>query len=425
MPFACALEVCTTFCSHIAPALIPIFGPTFPSQCVPIEAPEHGRMIIDPQTVHEATAQAERYRVRYSTYPSSSKSPHESYSPKRLISHANHLANRHGKESYGTQTLGRGMRLKRAFGGESPYETTTDTDMGETSSGEGGYFHSNSPIMSIASNLASRPRNWGHYRNKNKNQNMLVHNSSDNNSSVNISPLPPLPPYKGPNPLLSAIPRSTGVVDMQMALSNSNSEGRWQVHNMHVDIPHINPHAHAKINSTKRHVVTHEVDEDYDGGEESGSITGTDDRISEDGSKSSELDHQVGEKDREDVSMAGSANENTTAVGSGAMISVGSTGSSGVGGAEKKAAWLLMKLSVKDGESGVVSGISSGGAGGPSRFEIVPERDGFGFSPGLGLGNGLSGRLGAAAAGFGIGSGIGLAAEEDGPRIKRRRATSM
>ncbi|KPM36429.1 hypothetical protein AK830_g10157 [Neonectria ditissima] len=59
MPFDCARAVCTTFCYQIAGALIPIFGPTFPSECFPPGSPEFGRMIIDPRLVIEATQEAE------------------------------------------------------------------------------------------------------------------------------------------------------------------------------------------------------------------------------------------------------------------------------------------------------------------------------------------------------------------------------
>jgi hypothetical protein len=57
------------------------------------------------------------------------------------------------------------------------------------------------------------------------------------------------------------------------------------------------------------------------------------------------------------------------------MPTMSTTAKRGIGGAEKKAAWLLMKLSVKDGECGA---------------EVAKERE-----------------------------------MSDGPRIKRRRATSM
>lgn len=65
MPFSCAKAVCATFCHHIAGALIPIFGPQFPSECVLPDAPDHGRMCIDPAVVAEATLEAEGFRRLY------------------------------------------------------------------------------------------------------------------------------------------------------------------------------------------------------------------------------------------------------------------------------------------------------------------------------------------------------------------------
>jgi hypothetical protein len=65
MPYQCAKAVCATFCHHIAGALIPIFGPSFPSQCIPPTAPEHGRMIIDPAIVIQSTGEADHFRRVY------------------------------------------------------------------------------------------------------------------------------------------------------------------------------------------------------------------------------------------------------------------------------------------------------------------------------------------------------------------------
>ncbi|KAI8957224.1 hypothetical protein F5Y11DRAFT_99799 [Daldinia sp. FL1419] len=62
MPYYCAKAVCATFCHNIAGALIPIFGPDFPSKCTPSEAPEYSRMIIDPATVLQSTREAEHFR---------------------------------------------------------------------------------------------------------------------------------------------------------------------------------------------------------------------------------------------------------------------------------------------------------------------------------------------------------------------------
>ena len=65
MPYACAKAICATFCQPIAGALIPIFGPDFPSQCVPVDAPEHGRMTIDPVIILDSTREAEAFRRMY------------------------------------------------------------------------------------------------------------------------------------------------------------------------------------------------------------------------------------------------------------------------------------------------------------------------------------------------------------------------
>lgn len=65
MPFSCAKAVCATFCHHIAGALIPIFGPKFPTECVHPKDPDHGRMCIGPAVVAQATLEAESFRRLY------------------------------------------------------------------------------------------------------------------------------------------------------------------------------------------------------------------------------------------------------------------------------------------------------------------------------------------------------------------------
>lgn len=62
MPYSCAKAVCATFCYRIAGALIPIFGPSFPSLCAPPDSPDYGRMTIDPSIVASATREAELNR---------------------------------------------------------------------------------------------------------------------------------------------------------------------------------------------------------------------------------------------------------------------------------------------------------------------------------------------------------------------------
>ncbi|KAF7545114.1 hypothetical protein G7Z17_g9426 [Cylindrodendrum hubeiense] len=65
MPYSCAKAVCATFCYQIAGALIPIFGPSFPSECFHPDSPDFGRMTIDPQLVVDATHEAEFSRRQH------------------------------------------------------------------------------------------------------------------------------------------------------------------------------------------------------------------------------------------------------------------------------------------------------------------------------------------------------------------------
>lgn len=133
MPHACALAICTTFCSHIAGALIPLFGADFPSKCVDPEAPEHGRMIIERQVIVDATIEAENYRKLYNSLTPRS-TPRSSMSPQ--------LAG--AKNNWSPDTdIGRKLKLKRAFRGGSPYSSATDK-----SSDASGDEHGNSRVRS-------------------------------------------------------------------------------------------------------------------------------------------------------------------------------------------------------------------------------------------------------------------------------------
>jgi hypothetical protein len=199
MPYTAALAVCATFCSSIAGALIPLFGPSFPSLCVPEEAPEYKRMIIDPAIVVQATAEAESYRVRSAMM--TPKSNRDSYSPEHRS-----LGPVSMRATPPPNNLERRLRLKRTFGGDSPYGTPTDTDAdgnaSETSSGDGYYC---SPVTPVSANSLHIPQTW-------RSNNML---SQATNSSVNI--LHPLKPAPGPDPLLSAIPRSSCMINVRMS----------------------------------------------------------------------------------------------------------------------------------------------------------------------------------------------------------------
>ncbi|KAK3307524.1 uncharacterized protein B0T15DRAFT_502015 [Chaetomium strumarium] len=58
MPYSCAKAVCATFCAKIAGALIPLFGPRFPYECIPEGAPGYDRMLISQDIVNRARREA-------------------------------------------------------------------------------------------------------------------------------------------------------------------------------------------------------------------------------------------------------------------------------------------------------------------------------------------------------------------------------
>ncbi|KAI0470182.1 hypothetical protein F4859DRAFT_522656 [Xylaria cf. heliscus] len=75
MPYQCAKAVCATFCHNISGAMIPIFGPDFPALCTQVDAPEYSRMVIDPAIVIRSTREAEYYRHLYSNTTGGNASP--------------------------------------------------------------------------------------------------------------------------------------------------------------------------------------------------------------------------------------------------------------------------------------------------------------------------------------------------------------
>ncbi|UKZ73767.1 hypothetical protein TrVFT333_001417 [Trichoderma virens FT-333] len=62
MPYPCARAICATFCTRIAGALIPLFGPSFPSQCTPSDSPYYNEMVISQRIIMEATEDVARFR---------------------------------------------------------------------------------------------------------------------------------------------------------------------------------------------------------------------------------------------------------------------------------------------------------------------------------------------------------------------------
>ncbi|KAB5554649.1 hypothetical protein GE09DRAFT_135199 [Coniochaeta sp. 2T2.1] len=149
MPFACAKAVCATFCHHISGALIPIFGPQFPSECVHPDAPDHGRMCIDPATVAEAAVEAEDFRRLYSEQAAMAvpvTSPRHNQQQRRTNNNQQNRVHR----AYNNRSP---YQSRQHFGGgrlpDSPYGTDTEEYDGYSGPETGGdadlyrYHHPN------------------------------------------------------------------------------------------------------------------------------------------------------------------------------------------------------------------------------------------------------------------------------------------
>lgn len=220
MPHACAKAVCATFCAPIAGALIPIFGPDFPSQCISPDAPEHGRMAIDPAIVAESGREAELYRrvfananavnvnghlplhsqhMHHYSHGPALPSPTSIPSP-RLARRGLH---RHGSPyDYERDRVDFGGRMCFKRGLDSPHAAGPDPEIHigpETTSLSHAPYHRNIPYSPMS---PPRSSGWtganhpGHAQSSSTSPNSLHPNFSEDFLYPG-----------GPNPLLSAIPR--------------------------------------------------------------------------------------------------------------------------------------------------------------------------------------------------------------------------
>ena len=62
MPFEAAKAVATTFCYSIRYALVPLFGPSFASECIKPGTEGFAQMVINPDIVSRCTLEAKTYR---------------------------------------------------------------------------------------------------------------------------------------------------------------------------------------------------------------------------------------------------------------------------------------------------------------------------------------------------------------------------
>ncbi|ORY63074.1 uncharacterized protein BCR38DRAFT_370643 [Pseudomassariella vexata] len=230
MPYQCAKAICATFCHHIAGALIPVFGPDFPSLCTPPNAPEHGRMIIDHSIIIQSTRESELFRRQYSNMLTSAGS----LSPKR---------NRRVFQSpYDDSRHHPRHRIRRTFvSSDSPYATDTDGDISPVTDRSASDRYLYSPAPSSAPPPHVRPSSgW---------------------TPANVLPLQYETP--GPSTYLSAVPRFT-----------SRSYPQSHTNPPHQSHPHPHTYPPPQLWRSKRPAEHIDPDYEYDAGE-SRTATGT------------------------------------------------------------------------------------------------------------------------------------------------------
>lgn len=378
MPYSCALAVCATFCAHISGALIPIFGPTFPSQCVPTSHQSYGTMIIESSIITSATAEAESFRQQHSTAsPASSVTKLSSASPRELLRDVEHLG------LHSPTDLSHRLRLKRTFTNASIYTTdaeNSDTSMSSrdqypcspitpTSSYNGHGWTPKSVYSTPIPNVYSTPTP--------KHPGLRTALPSFNTSH------PPSHPFNrgsahdsnypyghrptvscGASPWLSAIPRSVAsAVERFSTASTIKTPATPSTSRLPPTLRRSMRHA-----PDTGHVFDMELDKEYDGEDDGGA--------SPSGSEQSGLSGQ----------------------------------SECSEGMEKKAAWLLMNLSVRDGAWAATNTDAANTSAGPP----VNASNAIGAGTGIEIG------------GRETRSQLTVEIPVDfAPRVKRRRATSL
>jgi hypothetical protein len=385
MPYSCALAVCATFCAHISGAFIPIFGPTFPSQCVATSHQSYGTMIIEPSIIASATAEAESFRQKYSTAsPGSRVMKLGSASPRELLRDVEHLG------LHSPANLSHRLRLKRTFTNASMY--TTDAENSDTSLSSGDRYPC-SPVTPTSSynghgwtpdNVYSTPIPNVYSTPTPKRPGLRTALPSFNTSHPPSHPSNRGPTHDSPHalshpyghrpalscgasPWLSAIPRSAASTAESLSTATTMRAPSSSS---------LNP-SPSKLRRSLRRTIgavgtgrafDNELDHDYDG--------------EDDGGESPSGSEQSGNSGQSESSE----------------------------GMEKKAAWLLMNLSVRDGAWAAASTDAANTGAGPL---VVNAGNAIGASTHVEIGREARPQLTVEIP------------VDFAPRVKRRRATSL
>lgn len=418
MPFTCAKAVCATFCAPIAGALIPIFGPGFPSQCVAPGAPEHGRMAIDPSVVVESAREAAMFRRMYvnaNAVASNSHLPHHHHQHQhqqhQQIHHYIHgpalpsptsipsprLARRalHRPGSpydYDKERVDFGGRVRFKGGSlDGPYPGAVGSDQEMHSGPDTPPLHHHALHRGIPYSPMSPSRSSGwtvanHASSSTSSTSCRPHSSSNYPGPANYQHPGgfregDLRYSGGPNPLLSAIPR----FGHQARLDHYQTTAPY-----HHRLPPIPQAPAAAWNAPKRPAPEVDADCEYDGQSESSPTT----TVVTTTTAASRVSGGWHQEDDDGPPLPHSA-----VAGAGAACS----STAATSGAEKNAALLLMNLSVRD---------TREAWGQEDKHNMLRRGEGHGR---LARGGGMES----------VSMSPVSAAAVEGHRSKRRRATSM
>ncbi|CAJ2502141.1 Uu.00g049940.m01.CDS01 [Anthostomella pinea] len=434
MPYHCAKAVCATFCHNIAGALIPIFGPDFPSLCTPAEAPEYSRMIIDPAVVIQSTREADHFRRLYSnmvTSGSNNGNSNGNLSPKRdrRVFRSQYDDSGSGSSRHHPR---HNHRIRKPFICDSPYATDTDGEIspatGRGSMGREQHRFMYSPITSVA---PLRPSNGGG-------------GWTPANQPPHPLPLALPPPHPhphghshshshyetpGPSPWLSAVPRFTTTAHLPPPYPSPHAQPQSHYPHPHPNThshphahsqtqPHPHPHSHSQSHPRLRpHPLPPPLPQPWRAKRPAEHI----DPDYEYDSHSHSQRSQHTAAATTSFSRPSSASKATTTTATLSPLDDKRTDAAGASalGADKKAALLLMNLSVRDSLGMGKGKAREGGVGG-----------GAGGGGGGGSMGGMGGLGGIAGGGGGLANGMTTpetTSPRDGafPRIKRIRSNSM
>ncbi|KAL2148473.1 hypothetical protein VTH82DRAFT_2027 [Thermothelomyces myriococcoides] len=260
MPYSCAKAICATFCHKISGALIPLFGPQFPLECIPEKAPGHGRMVIDPEIVGRARRDTAALFRQNAALPS----PRLSRSVSPLLAQGSGRVSRPYNHHH--PDLDRGLPI-------SPY-TETDTDYRLAGSDHEGLCPYETPVGRLRTPTSRVPTGQAAVPTPQHSPAW----TADNHPPP--LPRPPRPPHPPPqayatshhlrtapsrlheellnlsmaataNPLLSAIPGSStpGVVGLGVGGDGGSRTNRWHPYqprfhqSLHGNSDHLRPRA--------------------------------------------------------------------------------------------------------------------------------------------------------------------------------------